>query len=167
MNQLKQNKPMKRPWNRINLPIYSVSSRNNESQNMHICTYVSSVSMSPKRMMVALYHNTKTLENVSENPHFVLQLLSESQYNLIKLLGQTSGHSTDKLNKLKKRNLLSNWKNFAVLKEALAYIELKSINTMDGGDHTMHLCDVLSFYNNLPGEPLTLNILRDKKLIRA
>ena len=118
-------------------------------------------------MMVALYHNTKTLENVSENPHFVLQLLSESQYNLIKLLGQTSGHSTDKLNKLKKRNLLTSWKNFAVLKEALAYIELKSINTMDGGDHTMHLCEVISFYNNLPGEPLTLNILRDKKLIRG
>ena len=158
---------MKRPWNRINLPVYSVSSKSKESQNMHICTYVSSVSTSPKRMMVALYNNTKTLENVSENPHFVLQLLSESQYNLVKLLGQTSGHTTDKLSRLKKRNLLSVWKNFSVLTDSLAYIELKSINTIDGGDHIMHLCDVISFYNNLPGEPLTLNILRDKKLIRG
>lgn len=158
---------MKRPWNRINLPVYSVSSKNNGVENMHICTYVSSVSMSPKRMMVALYHNTKTLDIVTQNPHFVLQLLSETQYNLIKLLGQTSGNTTDKISRLKKRGILSSWKNFTVLKEALAYIELKSINTIDGGDHTVHICDVISFYNNLPGEPLTLNILRDKKLIRG
>lgn len=93
---------MKRPWNRINLPVYSVSSKNNGVENMHICTYVSSVSMSPKRMMVALYHNTKTLDIVTQNPHFVLQLLSETQYNLIKLLGQTSGNTTDKISRLKK-----------------------------------------------------------------
>jgi flavin reductase (DIM6/NTAB) family NADH-FMN oxidoreductase RutF len=158
---------MKRPWNRIDLPVYSVSSKNNDAENMHICTYVSSVSMSPKRMMVALYHNTKTLDIVTKSPHFVLQLLSESQYNLIKLLGQTSGNTIDKMSRLKKRKILSTWKNFTVLKDALAYIELKSINTIDGGDHTLHICDVISFYNNLPGEPLTLNILRDKKLIRG
>lgn len=158
---------MKRPWNRINLPVYSVSSKDNEAENMHICTYVSSVSMTPKRIMVALYHNTKTLELVTKNPHFVLQLLSESQCNLIKLLGQTSGNAVDKISRLKKREKLTTWQNFTVLKDALAFIELKSINTMDGGDHILHICDVVSFYNNLAGEPLTLNLLREKKLIRG
>lgn len=158
---------MKRPWNRINLPVYSVSSKDNEAENMHICTYVSSVSMTPKRIMVALYHNTKTLELVTKNPHFVLQLLSESQCNLIKLLGQTSGNAVDKISRLKKREKLTTWQNFSVLKDALAFIELKSINTMDGGDHILHICDVVSFYNNLAGEPLTLNLLREKKLIRG
>lgn len=158
---------MKRPWNRINLPVYSVSSKDNEAENMHICTYVSSVSMTPKRIMVALYHNTKTLELVTKNPHFVLQLLSESQCNLIKLLGQTSGNAVDKISRLKKREKLTTWQNFTVLKDALAFIELKSINTVDGGDHILHICDVVSFYNNLAGEPLTLNLLREKKLIRG
>ena len=158
---------MKRPWNRVDLPVYSVSSQNNLESNMHICTYVSAVSMQPKRMMVAIYHGTKTLELVTENPHFILQLLSTSQYGLVKLLGQTSGHKTNKISKLKKRDKISSWKGFDVLKEALAFLELKTINTIDGGDHIMHICDVISFCNNLPGEPLTLNLLREKRLIRG
>ena len=43
---------MRRPWNRVDLPVYSVSSRLNDQHNMHICTYVSAVSMEPKRYMV-------------------------------------------------------------------------------------------------------------------
>lgn len=50
---------------------------------MHICTYVSAVSMQPKRIMVALYHGTQTLENVEITGEFVLQLLEEKQYNLV------------------------------------------------------------------------------------
>jgi len=158
---------MKRPWNRINLPVYSVSSKHNDEHNMHICTYVSAVSMTPKRMMVAIYKGTKTLELVTSSKHFVLQLLAESQYNLVKLLGQSSGFKIDKIARLNKRKLIDNWKNYLVLKDALAYIELETIDTIDGGDHVLHICDVSSFYNNLPGEPLTLNLLREKGIIRG
>ncbi|MFN5423376.1 MAG: flavin reductase family protein [bacterium] len=158
---------MKRPWNRVDLPIYSISSCHQQESNMHICTYVSAVSMDPKRMMVAIYKGTKTIELVKKNPHFVLQLLSRSQFNLIKLLGQSSGHQIDKISRLNKRGLLSTWKEFDVLKDALAYMELTTIETLDAGDHIMHLCNMVSFSNNLPGDPLTLKLLRDKKIIRG
>lgn len=158
---------MKRPWNRVDLPVYSVSSQHEQTSNMHICTYVSAVSMEPKRIMVALFKGTKTLELVNKQPHFVLQLLSKDQYRLVKPLGQTTGKETDKIAKLEKRGLTSVWKGFTVLKEALAYMELAAINTMDAGDHVMYLCDVKSFYNNLNGEALTLNVLREKGLIRG
>ena len=158
---------MKRPWNRVDLPIYSISSRSKDESNMHICTYVSAVSMEPKRMMVAIYKGTKTLELVQKNPHFVLQLLSNNQSNLIKLLGQSSGLKIDKISRLMKRKLLSQWKEFSVLKDALAYMELKTINTLDAGDHIIHLCDVISFSNNLEGEALTLNLIREKGIIRG
>lgn len=158
---------MKRPWNRVDLPIYSVSSYNGQEANMHICTYVSAVSMEPKRMMVAIYKGTKTLALVEQNPHFVLQLLSSSQYNLIKLLGQSSGNKIDKISRLKKRNLLSSWKQIHVLKDALAYMELAVIEKIDAGDHIMHLCEMISFSNNLDGEPLTLDMLRKRGIIRG
>ena len=158
---------MKRPWNRVDLPVYSISSCHDKESNMHICTYVSAVSMKPKRIMVAIYKGTKTIDLVNKNPHFVLQLLSKSQYNLIKLLGQSSGHNIDKINRLQKRGLLSVWKQFDVLKDALAYIELTTINTMDAGDHIIHLCDVLSFCNIKDEECLTLNFIRKKGLIRG
>ena len=157
---------MKKPWNRINVPVYSVSSQYGEKQNMHICTYVSAVSMQPKRFMVALFKGSLTLEMVENNRHFVLQLLEEKQYRLVDLLGRKSGRTTDKVALLHKRKELTEWKKFVVLSQALAWIELKVIATVDAGDHLMMLCDVLASKNAQEGNPLTLDTLREKKLIR-
>lgn len=155
----------KRPWNRVNLPVYSVSSHGNKA-NMHICTYVSAVSMQPKRMMVALYEGTLTLENVQNSGHLVLQLLSSHQYNLVNLLGKQSGHAIDKIARLHKRDLLQEWNGFFVLKEALAVMELKTMAQINAGDHTLFVCDVAAYKNLNDGMPLTTQILHEKKIIR-
>jgi len=156
----------KKPWNRVSLPVYSVSSKG-EKDNMHICTYVSAVSMTPKRMMVALYHDTQTLRNVELHPHFVLQLLSADQYRLVNQLGKLSGKTIDKIARLEKRNLLSNWNGFKILKEVLAVMELKVINSMEAGDHKMFLCDVMAWKNLKDGTPLTTSLLHEKGIIRV
>jgi flavin reductase (DIM6/NTAB) family NADH-FMN oxidoreductase RutF len=156
----------KKPWNRINLPVYSVSSKAGTAENMHICTYVSAVSMLPKRMMVAVYHGTKTLQLLEQNPHFVLQLLANHQYNLVNQLGKQSGHSVPKIQRLHKRNLLTEWNDFSILKDALAVMELKVINEMEGGDHRMYLCDVVAYKNMNEGEALTVDDLRRHNIVR-
>ena len=156
----------KKPWNRINLPVYSISSKAGDISNMNICTYVSAVSMQPKRIMVAIYENTKTLELVNKSPHFVLQLLNATQYRLVDLLGKKSAHTTDKISRLKKRKLLTSWNGFVILSTALAAMELKVINTMPGGDHIIFLCDVIAYKNLNDGDALTLDDLRAHRLIR-
>ena len=155
----------KKPWNRVNLPVYSVSSKG-KKPNMHICTYVSAVSMQPKRMMVALYHGTQTLENVEMTGEFVLQLLARNQYNLVNQLGKISGKNIDKISRLQKRKLLSEWEGYPVLKDALALMKLKVCNEMEGGDHRMYLCDVVAYKNLNEGEALTTGILGEKGVIR-
>ena len=157
---------MKKPWNRIDLPVYSVSSRDGADGNMHICTYVSGVSMSPKRFMVALFKGTRTLELVERNPVFVLQLLAEDQARLVTLLGRRSGHDTDKQAILAKRGLTTEWKGFNVLKDALAWMEMRVIDRMDAGDHVMTLCDLVSHRNVREGDALTIDVLRAKGLVR-
>jgi flavin reductase (DIM6/NTAB) family NADH-FMN oxidoreductase RutF len=155
----------KKPWNRVNLPVYSVSSKGNKP-NMHICTYVSAVSMQPKRMMVALYHGTQTIENVEHTGEFVLQLLHEDQYNLVNLLGKQSGKKIDKMARLEKRKLLTQWNGYPVLQQALAVMHLKVVNKMEGGDHRMYLCDVVAYKNVNEGEALTTGVLGEKGVIR-
>jgi flavin reductase (DIM6/NTAB) family NADH-FMN oxidoreductase RutF len=155
----------KKPWNRVNLPVYSVSSLG-ATPNMHICTYVSAVSMQPKRMMVALYAGTQTLENVEQHPHFVLQLLAAHQYRLVNQLGKQSGRQVDKMARLEKRKLLDHWQGFPVLKDALALMELKVHSHVPGGDHHVFICDVISYKNLHEGEPLTTSILHEKGIIR-
>lgn len=157
----------KRPWNRINLPVYSICSTDGKGNyNMHIITYANQISMKPKRFVCGIYEGTKTLEHVITYPRFVLQLLSEDQYRLVELLGKQSGHQINKIQRLEKRKLLSTWNDFPILKDALAVMLLNSISSFAGGDHTGFLCDMVQYKNLNDGNPLTLDTLRSHKLIR-
>ncbi len=157
----------KKPWNRINLPVYSISSRFDNMYNMNICTYTSAVSMKPKQLMVAIYNDTKTLEIVNNSTTFVLQLLAAKQYRMVDLLGKKSGKNIDKISRLEKRKLIAEWNGYKILKDALALIELEVVNTMQAEDHTLFLCTVIDYKNLNEGEALTLDNLREHRLIRS
>lgn len=156
----------KKPWNRINLPVYSISSKAGDTSNMHIITYASQISMKPKRFVCGIYYNTKTLENMLEGDDFVLQLLADSQYRLVDLLGKKSGYQFDKIARLNKRKELTEWNGFYILKNCLAVMQLKVLSDFDGGDHQGFVCDVVAYKNLNAGNPLTLDILRAHKMIR-
>ena len=156
----------KKLWNRVNLPVYSVSSKTTENRNMHIITYASQISMQPKRFICGIYHGTQTLLNVESLGEFVLQLLADSQYRLVDLLGKKSGKTVDKISRLQKRNELEEWNGFDILKNCLAVIHLKIVCSFEGADHKGFLCDVLAYKNLNEGNVLTLETLREKKLIR-
>ena len=157
----------KKPWNRTDHPVYSISSSDGKENNMHIISYVTAISMQPKRYVVGIYEGTKTLELVEKNPVFVLQILSKKQAPLVRLLGQQSGNKINKIERLKKRNLLTEWEGFPVLKEAAAVLLLRATESFDGGDHRGFICDVLAHKNLNDEAILTLNYLRDKKIIRG
>jgi flavin reductase (DIM6/NTAB) family NADH-FMN oxidoreductase RutF len=162
---------MKRPWNRPSLPVYSISSGVGDERNLNIVTYATAVSMQPKQYVVAIYNGTKTLELVQQNRRFVLQLLSEQQYNLVHLLGQQSGFDINKLARLEKRNLLAHWRGFTVLKDALCWIELSATALVTDKqfprpDHHLFLCEVISYKNANAGAELTTETLRQKKIVR-
>ena len=162
----------KRPWNRVDLPVYSISSKQkNGKDNMNIITYAQSVSLQPKQFICAIYQNTQTLSNIQVHPHFVLQILSTHQYRLVELLGKKSGKNTDKMEQLEKRKLLTEWKGFPILKDCIAVIEMNAqpLQIQAGQavpDHSLFLCDILSYKNLNDGEALSLNFLREKNMIR-
>jgi flavin reductase (DIM6/NTAB) family NADH-FMN oxidoreductase RutF len=156
----------KKPWNRINLPVYSISSMAAGNGNMHIITYATQISMQPKRFVCGIYQDTQTLANVQASGEFVLQLLAANQYRLVDLLGKKSGKNIDKINRLQKRSALDTWNGFYILKNCLAVIHLKVSSTFNGGDHLGFVCDVLAHKNINEGEALTLDILRQHKMIR-
>jgi len=122
--------------------------------------------MQPKRFICGIYHGTQTLINVEASGEFILQLLAAYQYRLVDLLGKKSGKTIDKIGRLQKRNELIDWNGFYVLKNCLAVIQLKVINSFEGGDHKGFLCDVMAYKNLNEGDVLTLDKLREKKLIR-
>jgi len=155
----------KKPWNRVDQPIYSVSSRLGNQMNMNICSYVTPVSMKPKRYIVALYKNTLTLSLVRESNEMLLQFLSQHQYKLVPLLGKKSGLTINKLEKVKDK--IEYFENYPFLASCNAIVKLSCIEWIDGGDHWCALCDVTAHKNLNQFPPLTLEHLRSKKIISA
>lgn len=156
---------MKRPWNLANIPVYSLATYQGDEVNMNICTYVSAVSMTPKRYIVAVYHQTKSLENILKSKTAVLQILGQQHISLVNVLGKKSGLRYNKENYLTKKKYLEFWHERAVLKNCAGLIEIEKIWAKDAGDHTMFLFDVKRFQTN-HDEVLMLDDLREKKLVR-
>ena len=165
LRPLREIKPSrKKPLNRTNPAIWSIASAYNGQYNMNICSYVTGISMKPSRMVVGIYKNTLTLELVRQSNEMVLQLLANHHYKLVRLLGQTSGYKKEKLRSLKIPVI--QYKGHQCLADALSLIFLKIKQQIDAGDHWMMLCDISSFINLNEGIPLTMDVLREKKLVR-
>jgi flavin reductase (DIM6/NTAB) family NADH-FMN oxidoreductase RutF len=156
---------MKRPWNLADLPIYSLATYDGDKVNMNICTYVSAVSMKPKRYMVAVYQNTQSLDNILKSKTSVLQLLGKQHISLLNALGKKSGKQYDKENYLSRRKQLEIWNDRKVLANCAGLMELEKLWSKEAGDHTMFLFDVKRFQTNHENI-LMLDDLRGKGLVR-
>ena len=158
---------MKRPWNIINPPLYSlVTYDKNNLINMNICSYVSAVSLKPKLYLIAIDYSSKTYENLKQNSVVVLQLLSKSHLKIIRKLGKTSGYCFDKEKYLRSKEMLVDWRNNFVLKNACALIELKKNNEIDiEGDHAVFTFSVSKFRTLSKDNILTFKDLIDNKII--
>lgn len=156
---------MKRPWNLSNLPVYSLATYHGTKVNMNICTYVSAVSMVPKRYIIAVYHQTQSLKNITGSKTAVLQLLGKDHLSLVNTLGKKSGRNYDKERYLKAKKLLQVWNDKNVLTNCAALIEVEKIWSKDAGDHTLFLFDVMRYRTNHESV-LMLDDLRERKLVR-
>jgi flavin reductase (DIM6/NTAB) family NADH-FMN oxidoreductase RutF len=123
--------------------------------------------MEPKQMLVALYHGTKTLENVEKNKAGLLQLLPESLATVVRTCGQESGHATDKIARLQKRFELQYYNGWPYFALAAGYLELDFVNLIEtGGDHTLGVATVKT-HKNLHDVPiLTTDYLKLHKFTR-
>lgn len=155
----------KKPWNLINAPVYSVATQHQGVVNMNICSYVTAISMKPKLYVVGVYDGTRTLQNILQADRAVLQLLSKTQINLVRNLGNKSGFKFNKDAWLRKKNLLTHWNGFEVLKDAAAHILIQKISDQQAGDHLMCLFEVID-HCSCNSDVLTLDDLREKNMFR-
>jgi len=155
-----------KPWNRVDGPIYSLSTSAQGKGNFNICSYVTPISMKPKRYIVGVYKGTKTLKNLESNPTGILNLMTDKMYKLVNLLGKKSGHQIDKIKRLGKHAELTE-DGLYVLNGSLATVRLKFTDRMDGGDHWAWIAEVVSYENRNNHRPLTLEYLKRKRIILA
>ncbi|MGA0133792.1 MAG: flavin reductase family protein [Opitutales bacterium] len=155
-----------KPWNRVDNPVFSLSTTADGRGNLNICSYVTSISMKPKRFIVGVYKGTRTLANLEANPVGLLNYLAQDQADLVKLLGKKSGHVVDKIARLVDQ-VEHAGDGLYRLKGVLAVLRLRFMERMDCGDHWAWLAHLESYENLREAPGLTLEELRRKKLILA
>lgn len=155
-----------KPWNRVDGAVYSLATSAHGKGNLNICSYVTPISMKPKRFIIGVYKDTRTLANLEINPHGLLNYLARDQAGHIRLLGKKSGNSVDKVAKLGDQ-LEHVGDGLYKLKGVLAFVRLRFMERLDCGDHWAWLAEVDSYENLRETPPLTLDELKRQKLILA
>jgi flavin reductase (DIM6/NTAB) family NADH-FMN oxidoreductase RutF len=159
---------MRRIWNRPDFAVWSLSTIDAAGQgNFNICTYVSSISMRPKLVMIAIYHHTKTLENLKQHPTAILQLLTDEHADIVKVCGKQSGHAVNKLASVTKKHPLKTIDTVSYLADCAGYMQLEFTDFIEvGGDHVLGVATVIGSQNLSDTPLLTTDVLKAKKIIR-
>lgn len=96
----------------------------------------------------------------------VLQYLNASHFNLVKLLGKSSGFSGQKMEKLVKKTNLSTWQGFTVLSDAAALLLLQKQEQMSiAGDHDLFIFKLIKTKTLDFNNPLMFSHLKQKGII--
>lgn len=157
----------KRLFKYKNYDVHSITTvaGNPARYNANIVTWLMQTDMSGKVLAVALYKPDYTLDLVRESGVLNVNLLAVDQTKLIRKLGQQSGREKDKF-----RNLPYELdeRGCPFLTEAIGYAQCRVMHSVEAGDHELVVCDVLKqVVLNPEKDVLTLNLLREKKLIRG
>lgn len=157
---------MRRPWNIINIPVYSLATYTEHGVNMNICTYVSVISMKPKLYSIAVDYSTQTYQNLQKTEEVILQLLSGESIGIVKTLGKKSGSSYDKQAYLAKKNQLSEWHGFDVLETAASFLKLDKIEEIDTkSDHALFTFELKKYMVKSEDNILMFQDLIDQRII--
>jgi flavin reductase (DIM6/NTAB) family NADH-FMN oxidoreductase RutF len=104
------------------------------------------------RVLIDIWKANFTHHLLLESGVFALHLLGERNLNLIEQLGLRSGRDDDKLAGLRQETRQT---GSPILLDTLSYLEARVRATLDAGDMTVFLADILDGGILTPGAPLT------------
>jgi len=136
-------------------PLMAITSAHEGRRGGQIAVAASGASILPERprVLVALWKANYTHELVAASRVFALHLLRPGQLALVRQLGFRSGRAGDKLAGLSWRD--GDTTGCPILLDTLAYVECRVVQTMDGGDMTAFLGDVVNGARLHAGAPMT------------
>ncbi len=149
-----------------NYDVHSITSATSDGRKaVNIATWVMQSAMGGKCLTVALYNVDFTLEIVRESGLLNVNLLAQDQTRLIQKLGRQSGRNVDKFKNLP---FALDERGVPFLTEALGYASCRVLNSVESGDHTLLVCEVLRQVVLNPDKVvLTNHFLRETGLVRG
>jgi flavin reductase (DIM6/NTAB) family NADH-FMN oxidoreductase RutF len=148
-----------------NYEVHSIASAHGGVANANIATWVMQSALGGSHLTVALATEDYTYELVKASGRCNVHLLGEGQTDYIRKLGRRSGRDGFKLKRVP--HLFDDW-GIPVLTETIGYFECAVEGWLPSGDHTLASCRIeRMIWLRKTQKPLTINMLREKGLIRG
>lgn len=140
--------------------MYIVSSKLDGRLNGQIANTVFQITSEPPQLAAAINKDNLTHKYIRESGHFSINILEESTpFQFIGLFGFRSGRDTDKLSETQ-HDIGENGCPI-ITENTVAAIELKLVNQIDMGSHTLFVGQVLKTEKFSDATPLTYKYYRE------
>ncbi len=121
-------------------------------ENAYIGSWVTQCSFDPPRIAIAIRNDTSSWKMLDDDGVFTVNLLSKDQISLARKLVKPSHRVGDKLGKISHYEEVT---GAPLLRDAIAFLECRVFASLETGDHTLVVGDVVNAGQNSSEEPLT------------
>jgi flavin reductase (DIM6/NTAB) family NADH-FMN oxidoreductase RutF len=144
---------MREALSKLSYGLYALGVQSNKAKNMCIINTAIQVSSDPVCITAALSKNNFSHDLVKEAKQFCISILDQNiPMEIIARFGFASGANK---NKFEEYDYNTDSAYNPYLKEALAALSVKVIETIDVGSHTLFIGQVIEAMDIREGEPLT------------
>jgi rubredoxin/flavin reductase (DIM6/NTAB) family NADH-FMN oxidoreductase RutF len=148
--------------NLLSYGMYIIAAKAGDQINGQIVNTVFQITASPPRIAVSINKENLTHELITQSRIFSVSILDESTpLAFIGRFGFRSGRELDKLEAVKHLQGIDSCP--IIVDNALAFLEVKVINQVDVGTHTIFIGDVKSAQKLKEGTPLTYSYYHQVK----
>lgn len=150
--------------NKISYGLYVITSVGKDGRiNGQIGNTVFQITSIPLRVAVGINKNNYTHELIKESGVFVINVLKQSQIELVPVFGLKSGREVNKFEDVKYHKSVD---DVPILDDILCWMECRIVGemTVDCGTHALYVADVVDGDVVGSEEPLTYKFYRDSKI---
>ena len=120
--------------------VYIVSGKRGDAINALTCAWVTSVSIDPPLVAVAIGKPRFTHDFVKEGNAFAVSVLAQGQEDIGRHFGRVSGRDEDKFSRYEHESKST---GAPILKDCAAWLDCRLIHSYDAGDHTIFVGEVI------------------------
>lgn len=134
--------------------LYAVSCANEGEVNAFTANWLSQVSFDPPLVAVSIENNTKSLPMILRSRAFIINVLRSGDRELAGQLGKSALKQPDKLSNVE---YTPGPGGSPILRNALGWVACEVKHTIEAGDSTLVIAEVVEVGMQGEGQPLTMN----------
>jgi flavin reductase (DIM6/NTAB) family NADH-FMN oxidoreductase RutF len=133
--------------------LYVVGAKSEDGIHSIIANWVGQVSFKPVLLSIAIERNSEMRSYIHMSNLFSLNMLSSGSKHIAKLFLKRSKHTGTTING---QEVVLTKNGVPLIKEAVASLELRVVNSIETGDHTLFVGEVIYWVAHSRADILTL-----------